>query len=79
MEVTLLDGEWRKGGVARILICFPVQESNPGVHFIHVLGILGDGKLCLVGLGLCEAWNSLLLPPPSEPWTLSESCGQNVL
>lgn len=49
VEVTLQDGEWRKGGVTRILICFSVQGSNPGVRLIRVLGILGDGNLCFVG------------------------------
>ena len=63
MHATLLDGEWRKGGVARILICFSVKESNSGVRFIRVLGILGDGKLCLVGLGLCEPWRASSFHP----------------
>lgn len=55
-----------------LFICSREQPRS----WFRVLGILGDGNLCFVGLCLCLPWNSL---PLSQPWTFEESYAQNVL
>ena len=44
--VTLQDGEWRRGGVSRILICFSVQGSILGVCLEFLTPLRMETSLC---------------------------------